>query len=147
MDFDADQLAEIRFAFNELDEDGSGEIGAEEVMHVLKESGFRPTLKEAEEVINAFDEDGNGSIEFDEFVDKMRVRVFGITPEKLEVGRAIEEERRRTVAVGGGGLALGGALGELGELDGFLDGEDARQEGVGAREGEDPLAQSTQAGL
>ena len=69
-----DELA--RRVFDEIDVDGSGEIGVDEIRSLLRGWGLPPS--EAHEVMASADKNGNGVVEFNEFRDRMRpVWVFG----------------------------------------------------------------------
>ena len=65
-----------RAVFDEIDADGSGTIGVDEIRALLWSWGLPPS--EAHQVMVRADEDGNGVIEYVEFRDRMRpVWVFG----------------------------------------------------------------------
>lgn len=56
-------------AFSLFDEDGEGEISADELgVAITKLFGWRPTRYESEKLVKSVDSDGSGIIEFDEFV-------------------------------------------------------------------------------
>ena len=56
----------------ELDEDGSGEIGIEELEQPLISLGMCKTREEVEKIFNEVDEDGSGQIEFNEFIKVLK---------------------------------------------------------------------------
>jgi calmodulin len=69
-----EQMAEIREAFSNFDEDGNGSITAEELMVVLDKlfgSTFKPNERAIQAMIRKVDRDGNGEIEFEEFLRVM----------------------------------------------------------------------------
>ena len=78
-DLGLDKASEVdlaRTVFQEIDADGSGAIGVDEIRALLRSWGLPPS--EAHEVMARADEDGDGVIEFEEFRSKMRpVWVFG----------------------------------------------------------------------
>ena len=51
------------------DDDGSGEIDAEELMGILKSLGLDVTEEEVHAMVHEVDEDGSGTIDFQEFKD------------------------------------------------------------------------------
>mmetsp|Transcript_39447 Transcript_39447/g.53570 ORF Transcript_39447/g.53570 Transcript_39447/m.53570 type:complete len:512 (-) Transcript_39447:724-2259(-) len=71
-----EQIAEIREAFSNFDEDGDGSITADELMIVLDKlfgNSFKPNERAVKAMIRKVDKDGNGEIEFDEFLRVMAV--------------------------------------------------------------------------
>lgn len=59
-------------AFSLFDEDGEGEISADELgQAITKLFGWRPTRYESEKLVKSVDSDGSGIIEFNEFVMMM----------------------------------------------------------------------------
>ena len=58
--------------FDEFDADGSGEIDASELNHLVKELGLTRTEKEIKEMVAKGDEDGSGELSFDEFAVLLR---------------------------------------------------------------------------
>ena len=58
-------------AFDEYDEDGSGEIDAKELRILMKELGMRRTEEQCAEMVDLVDEDGSGEIDFEEFCTMM----------------------------------------------------------------------------
>jgi len=57
-----------RKCFNQLDSDGGGSIGVDELVGPLIGLGFADSREEVEEIVREVDEDGSGMIEFDEFL-------------------------------------------------------------------------------
>ena len=79
---------ELERAFDEVDEDGSGEIDHDEVRIFLHKVMKRDPPKEAlKEFINRFDDDGDGVIDFDEFTS-------GITKMRQERAELTVRERK-----------------------------------------------------
>jgi len=72
LDFDDKELIKLRHYFMELDEDGSGEIGIEELEQPLISLGMCKTREEVEKIFNEVDEDGSGQIEFNEFIKVLK---------------------------------------------------------------------------
>lgn len=73
---DAEQLEELREAFNLFDKDGDGTITANELGKAMEILGQHPTAEELEILINSVDKDDNGVIDFDEFADLMKGHLF-----------------------------------------------------------------------
>lgn len=67
---------ELREWFDQMDEDGSGEIDLDELVEPLLSSGLAQTIAEVQIIINSVDNDGSGSIGFDEFLEMMRHRAL-----------------------------------------------------------------------
>ena len=68
LDFSDEELKKLKECFNNLDDDGSGSIGIDELEIPLIGLGFADSRQEVEEIVNEVDEDGSGMIEFDEFL-------------------------------------------------------------------------------
>ena len=63
----------LRKTFNQIDEDKSGELDADEILACLKSMGAHSVSKE--EVVNMMkiaDTDGGGTVDFDEFVTMLK---------------------------------------------------------------------------
>lgn len=67
----APTMEELRAAFDAFDKDGSGDLDADELRHVIKNLGLVASDVEVDEMVRQADTDGNGSIDFDEFVELM----------------------------------------------------------------------------
>ena len=61
------QLRQLKWAFNVLDEDGSGSIQGHELEGVIQLIGDNPSKKEAKELLAWLDTDGDGEVSFEEF--------------------------------------------------------------------------------
>jgi calmodulin len=61
------QLRQLRWAFNVLDEDGSGTLEGAELEGLIQLLGDNPTQAEAKELLAWIDQDGDGVISFEEF--------------------------------------------------------------------------------
>ena len=68
LDFSDEELKKLKECFNNLDDDGSGSIGIDELEIPLIGLGFADSREEVEDIVNEVDEDGSGMIEFDEFL-------------------------------------------------------------------------------
>lgn len=68
LDFSDDELKKLKECFRNLDDDGSGSIGIDELEIPLIGLGFADSREEVEEIVREVDEDGSGQIEFDEFL-------------------------------------------------------------------------------
>ncbi|XP_057303514.1 uncharacterized protein LOC130640922 [Hydractinia symbiolongicarpus] len=62
------ELRDLRRAFEEADEDGSGNIDKKEMKRMLKKMGNYPGDKEFEVLFKETDTDGSGEIDYDEFI-------------------------------------------------------------------------------
>ncbi len=71
----ADEIEEIKEAFDIFDTDNSGEIAASELINAMKSLGFDTKNPAIFNMIKDFDQDGNGVISFDEFLDMMTARI------------------------------------------------------------------------
>lgn len=68
IDFDDEELKQLREYFNSLDEDGSGNIGVEELEDPLIALGLVDNRQQVQQIVELVDEDGSGVIEFGEFL-------------------------------------------------------------------------------
>ena len=68
LNFSDAQILKLRETFNNLDEDGGGSIGTDELESPLIGLGFADTREQVEEMVREVDEDGSGQIEFGEFL-------------------------------------------------------------------------------
>jgi len=59
---------EIRTAFRQFDQDGSGYIQAKELENILQRMGRRYNKDQIDTMINSLDKNGDGKIGFDEFL-------------------------------------------------------------------------------
>merc|ERR1712087_608570 len=57
----------VKEAFDQIDFDGNGFIGVNELRYLLTAMGERPKDEELDEMLRLFDDDGNGQIDYDEF--------------------------------------------------------------------------------
>lgn len=69
LQFTDDEKRKLKECFNQLDDDGSGSIGIDELEEPLIGLGLAETRDEVKAMIDAVDEDGSGLIEFEEFLD------------------------------------------------------------------------------
>ena len=68
IDFDDEELKQLRTYFNSLDEDGSGSIGVDELEDPLIALGLVENRQQVQEIVDLVDEDGSQQIEFGEFL-------------------------------------------------------------------------------
>jgi Ca2+-binding EF-hand superfamily protein len=68
IDFTNKEIAQLHKYFQELDEDGSGSIGVEELEKPLISLGLCNNREEVQKIMDEVDEDGSGQIEFNEFL-------------------------------------------------------------------------------
>ncbi len=59
---------ELRVAFRQFDQDGSGYIQANELEYIMQKMGRRFNKDEIDAMVNSLDKSGDGKIGFDEFV-------------------------------------------------------------------------------
>ncbi|CAF1057166.1 unnamed protein product [Rotaria sordida] len=59
---------ELRAAFRQFDQDGSGYIQAQELEHIMQKIGRRFNKDEIDAMVKSLDQSGDGKIGFDEFV-------------------------------------------------------------------------------
>jgi len=67
----AEQMAEMKEAFNLFDKDGDGKITTKELSVVMRSLGQKPTEAELKDMIREVDIDNSGTIEFGEFITMM----------------------------------------------------------------------------
>lgn len=68
LDFSDSEIRKLKECFNNLDGDGSGSIGTEELNDPLIGLGIAESTREIQQMIEAVDKDGTGEIEFEEFL-------------------------------------------------------------------------------
>ena len=71
---DPSKVREFREVFQIVDQDGSGQIGKEEVTSLLKMLGAPKSDEEVEAMVKEVDADGSGEIDFGEFLVVMTAR-------------------------------------------------------------------------
>jgi len=71
----AEQLNDIREAFELIDKDNSGTIERSELKIAMRALGFEPEDAEIANMFKAVDTDGNGTIDFDEFRNMMTAKM------------------------------------------------------------------------
>ena len=69
INFTRSQLSSLRACFDQLDDDGGGTIGLEELMIPLIGLGLCHSVQEVIDIFEMVDEDCSGEIEFDEFLE------------------------------------------------------------------------------
>lgn len=69
LQFSNEEIAKLKECFNQLDDDGSGSIGIDELEEPLIGLGLAETREDVERMVAVVDEDGSGLIEFEEFLD------------------------------------------------------------------------------
>ena len=67
MSLSADQAAELRKAFDVMDENKDGQVTKDELKKLLSGLGEEVTDEIVDEMINIADQDGDGKVNFDEF--------------------------------------------------------------------------------
>ena len=97
----ADEVEEIKEAFDIFDVDQSGAISVSELLNAMRSLGFDTKNPAIFKMISDMDEDGNGEIEFDEFLDMMTARISDTnTKEDLErVFKLFDEDRNGEITV------------------------------------------------
>lgn len=66
-----DKIESYKAAFDLLDVDGSGSIGAEEIFEFFQDIGNELPYEEVMEIIKKIDYDGSGELDFEEFISVM----------------------------------------------------------------------------
>ena len=97
----ADEVEEIKEAFDIFDVDQSGAISVGELLNAMKSLGFDTKNPAIFKMIADMDEDGSGEIEFEEFLDMMTARISDTnTKEDLErVFKLFDEDRNGEITV------------------------------------------------
>ena len=97
----ADEVEEIKEAFDIFDVDQSGAISVSELTNAMRSLGFDSKNPAIFKMISDMDEDGSGEIEFDEFLDMMTARISDTnTKEDLErVFKLFDEDRNGEITV------------------------------------------------
>ena len=97
----ADEIEEIKEAFDIFDVDRSGAISVQELLNAMKSLGFDTKNPAIFQMIADMDEDGNGEIEFEEFLDMMTARISDRnTKEDLErVFKLFDDNRTGEITV------------------------------------------------
>ena len=67
LELNADQLAELRKAFDVMDENKDGQVTKDELKKLLQGLGEEVTDEIVDEMINIADIDGDGKVNFEEF--------------------------------------------------------------------------------
>lgn len=68
IDFDDEELRQLRDYFNSLDDDGSGSIGVDELEGPLIALGLVENRQQVQDIVDLVDDDGSSMIEFGEFL-------------------------------------------------------------------------------
>ena len=71
----ADEIEEIKEAFDLFDSDETGAISIKELTAAMRSLGFETKNAVVYKMIEDMDEDGSGEIEFEEFLDMMTARI------------------------------------------------------------------------
>ena len=97
----ADEIEEIKEAFDIFDVDRSGAISVAELLNAMRSLGFDTKNPAIFQMIADMDEDGNGEIEFEEFLDMMTARISDRnTKEDLErVFKLFDDKRTGEISV------------------------------------------------
>merc|ERR1711904_71507 len=82
----AEQVMEIKDAFDLFDRDRSGEITIGEMLEAMRSLGYDTEHGEAAEHVKSLDKDGSGALEFNEFYDLLTAR-FSENTTKEELTR------------------------------------------------------------
>ena len=68
VEFHDDERKQLYECFNDLDDDGSAEIGVQELEDPLIALGLVDNRQQVQKIVNTVDSDGSGQIEFHEFL-------------------------------------------------------------------------------
>ena len=66
--------------FHEIDADGSGKLGKDELGTLLKRMNIKVTDDHLAEMFQSFDEDGDGNLDFSEFLDGLATNMVTPSP-------------------------------------------------------------------
>ena len=97
----ADEVEEIKEAFDIFDADQSGTISVAELLNAMKSLGFDTKNPAIFKMIADFDEDGNGVITFDEFLDMMTARISdrNTRDDLRRVFNLFDDDRKGSISV------------------------------------------------
>lgn len=100
------QLRQLRWAFNVLDEDGSGFIQGHELEQVVQLLGDNPSRSEAKDLLKWLDTDNDGQVSFEEFAHAWWQRPVGLMEaaeqqEELELAFRMFDSNQVLCRVGG----------------------------------------------
>ena len=76
MDFQDEEIMQLREYFKYLDKDGGKTISAEELEEPLVSLGFAESREDVQKLIYAIDKNGNGVIEFFAIIKSGKVNAF-----------------------------------------------------------------------
>merc|ERR1712017_43602 len=85
----AEQVMEIKDAFDLFDKDRSGEITVGEMLEAMRSLGYDTEHGEAAEHVKGLDKDGSGALEFNEFYELLTAR-FSENTTKEELQRVFK---------------------------------------------------------
>ncbi len=90
IDFDDEELHQLRTYFNSLDDDGSGAIGVDELEDPLIALGLVENRAQVKQIVRMVDQDGSDQIEFNEFLSIIKggntsVSTFSLTVYCVEI--------------------------------------------------------------
>jgi Ca2+-binding EF-hand superfamily protein len=71
----ADEVLEIKEAFDLFDSDGSGSISVDELKQALRNLGIDARNQTLSNMMNDLDKNGDQNIDFDEFIDMMTAKM------------------------------------------------------------------------
>ncbi len=96
----ADEIEEIKEAFDIFDIDQSGAISVSELLKSMTTLGFDTKNPAIYNMIADMDNNGNGVIEFEEFLDMMTARISDVNPrEDLErVFKLFDDDRTNDIS-------------------------------------------------
>ena len=91
LEFTDEELKKLLECFNQLDEDGSGSIGIDELEAPLIGLGFAETREEVTNMIDQVDDDGTGAIEFKEFLRIIKNASSGQSKETEDGNQGVDK--------------------------------------------------------
>ncbi|KAL1706788.1 hypothetical protein EV121DRAFT_278544 [Schizophyllum commune] len=150
----ADQLLEVKDAFESFDRDGNGMITVDELRGVMHSLNRRPTDEQIMEMIDKVDVDGDGRVNFREFLMLMGADASFFRPDDMVVDgapSAAEKEIKeifRSFDKNGDGTVSVNELKEIlesfgtrlsqGQAEAMINAADTNGDGVVGYEGKDP---------
>ncbi len=97
----ADEVEEIKEAFDIFDADQNGTISVNELLNAMKSLGFDSKNPAIYKMIADFDADDNGVISFDEFLDMMTARISdrNTRDDLRRVFNLFDDDRKGSISV------------------------------------------------
>merc|ERR1712066_409432 len=85
----ADEVQEVKDAFDLFDTDSSGAVSVQELIEAMESLGLKEKSEAVFNMIKEIDSDGSGELEFQEFLEMMTARLTNKTP-RVEIERVFK---------------------------------------------------------